>query len=191
MNRAAKQDGFTLIELVLAMAFISALLLAIALTIIQIGTTYNRGMTLKEVNQTARSISDELTRNLTSSEAFTLSSKYISTPTGGRLCLGQAPQPHVAVPVHPMLRRRRVACRQIQVDTVVARPQPRRAPDLCERLVHARRIGAAYVSTRPFMIERVFRAAHGGVRCEGGSVVVSLFPRGLIFLAYYNRPVPF
>ena len=59
------------------------------------------------------------------------------------------------------------------------------------RLVHARRIGAAYVSTRPFMIERVFRAAHGGVRCEGGSVVVSLFPPGLIFLAYYNRPVPF
>ena len=59
------------------------------------------------------------------------------------------------------------------------------------RLVHARRVGAAYVSTRPFMIERVFRAAHGGVRCEGGSVVVSLFPPGLIFLAYYNRPVPF
>lgn len=89
MNRVAKQDGFTLIELVLAMAFISALLLAIALTIIQIGTTYNRGMTLKEVNQTSRSISDDLTRSLTSSEAFTLSSKYVSVSTGGRLCLGQ------------------------------------------------------------------------------------------------------
>jgi type II secretory pathway pseudopilin PulG len=89
MNRAAKQDGFTLIELVLAMAFISALLLAIALTIIQIGTTYNRGMTLKEVNQTSRSISDDLTRSLTSSEAFTLSSKYVASSTGGRLCLGQ------------------------------------------------------------------------------------------------------
>ena len=49
------------------------------------------------------------------------------------------------------------------------------------RLVHARRIGAAYVSTRPFMIEGVFRAAHGGVRCEGGSVVVSLFPPVLFF----------
>lgn len=89
MNHAVKQGGFTLIELVLAMAFISALLLAIALTIIQIGTTYNRGMTLKEVNQTARSISDELTRSLASSEAFSLSSKYVSTPTGGRLCIGQ------------------------------------------------------------------------------------------------------
>lgn len=89
MNHAAKQNGFTLIELVLAMAFISMLLLAIALTIIQIGTIYNRGMTLKEVNQTSRSISDDLTRSLTSSEAFTLSSKYITSSTGGRLCLGQ------------------------------------------------------------------------------------------------------
>jgi Tfp pilus assembly protein FimT len=89
MNRVAKQDGFTLIELVLAMAFISALLLAIAMAIIQVGTIYNRGMTLKEVNQTSRSVSDDLTRSLTSSEAFTLSSKYVASSTGGRLCLGQ------------------------------------------------------------------------------------------------------
>lgn len=89
MNRAAKQRGFTLIELMLAMAFISVLLLAIAMTIIQIGTIYNRGMTLKEVNQTARSISDELTRSMSSTEAFTLTSKYITNSGGGRLCLGQ------------------------------------------------------------------------------------------------------
>ncbi|MFZ2125923.1 MAG: prepilin-type N-terminal cleavage/methylation domain-containing protein [Candidatus Microsaccharimonas sp.] len=89
MNHVDKQRGFTLIELVLAMSFISVLLLAIALTIIQVGTIYNRGMTLKEVNQTARTISDDLTRSLSSSEAFMLSSKYIALPTGGRLCLGQ------------------------------------------------------------------------------------------------------
>lgn len=84
-----KQGGFTLIELMLAMGFISFLLLAIALTIIQIGSIYNRGMTLKEVNQTSRSISAELTRGIASSEAFSLSQKYVSTSTGGRLCLGQ------------------------------------------------------------------------------------------------------
>jgi hypothetical protein len=89
MNRVAKQQGFTIIELVLAMAFISALLLAIALTIIQIGTIYNRGMTLKEVNQSARSISDELTRGLSTAEGNALSSIYVTTSTGGRLCLGQ------------------------------------------------------------------------------------------------------
>ena len=65
MNRAAKQTGFTLIELMLAMTFISVLLLAIAMTIIQIGTIYNRGVTLKEVSQAARSISDELNRSIT------------------------------------------------------------------------------------------------------------------------------
>ncbi len=89
MNHVAKQKGFTLIELMLAMAFIAALLLAIALTIIQIGSIYNRGMTLKEVNQSARAISDELNRSVASSEAFTLSTKYIPLSTGGRLCLGQ------------------------------------------------------------------------------------------------------
>lgn len=89
MNRVVKQQGFTLIELMLAMAFISVLLLAIAMTIIQIGTIYNKGMTLKEVNQSARSISDELKRGIASSEAFTLATKYVTNTAGGRLCLGQ------------------------------------------------------------------------------------------------------
>ncbi len=89
MNRAGKSQGFTLIELMLAMAFISVLLLAIAMTIIQVGTIYNRGMTLKEVNQSARSMSDELRRGIASSEAFALSTKYVTNSAGARLCLGQ------------------------------------------------------------------------------------------------------
>lgn len=89
MNRVAKSNGFTLIELMLAMAFISVLLLAIALTIIQIGTTYNKGMTLKEVNQAARSISDELRRGISGSESFNLATSYYTNDAGGRLCLGQ------------------------------------------------------------------------------------------------------
>lgn len=88
MNHGVKQHGFTLIELMLAMTFISVLLLAIALTIIQIGTVYNRGVTLKEVSQAARSISDELTRNIGSAEAFDLTSNYVTTDAGGRLCTG-------------------------------------------------------------------------------------------------------
>lgn len=90
MNHAGKQKGFTLIELMLAMAFISVLLLAIAMTIIQVGVIYNKGMTLKEVNQSARSISDELRRGIASSEAFTLGTKYVTNSAGGRLCLGQS-----------------------------------------------------------------------------------------------------
>jgi prepilin-type N-terminal cleavage/methylation domain-containing protein len=88
MNRVTRQTGFTLIELMLAMTFISVLLLAIAMTIIQIGTIYNRGVTLKEVSQAARSISDELNRSIAAAEVFDLETNYITTTAGGRLCTG-------------------------------------------------------------------------------------------------------
>lgn len=92
MNRVDKKAGFTLIELLLAMSFISVLLLAIAMTIIQIGNIYNRGMILKEVNQVARSLSSDISRTISSSEPFTLDPagrKYLPSDVGGRLCLGQ------------------------------------------------------------------------------------------------------
>lgn len=93
MNRAAntRTQGFTMIELMLAMSFVAMLLLAIALTIMQIATIYNKGMTLKEVNQTGRAISTELSRNITTSDAFSLTTslKYAPGNAGGRLCLGQ------------------------------------------------------------------------------------------------------
>lgn len=83
-----KQAGFTLIELTLAMAFISALLLAIAMTIIQMSQTYNKGMVIKEVNQTARDINDALRRTIADTAQTDLSGGYVTTPSGGRLCLG-------------------------------------------------------------------------------------------------------
>lgn len=89
MNRVASKKGFTLIELMLAMAFLSILLLAVAMTIIQIGVTYNRGITLKEVNQSARNLNDELSRSLSRAAAFDLSTNYVTNNAGGRLCMGQ------------------------------------------------------------------------------------------------------
>jgi prepilin-type N-terminal cleavage/methylation domain-containing protein len=92
MNHVAKNKGFTLIELMLAMTFISILLLAIAMTIIQISTIYNRGITLKEVNQVARTLSDELDRGISESQTFLLTPaahRYVTTTWGGRVCLGQ------------------------------------------------------------------------------------------------------
>jgi prepilin-type N-terminal cleavage/methylation domain-containing protein len=86
--------GFTLIELMLSMTFLSVLLLAIAMTVIQIGNIYNRGLTLKEVNQTGRALSIELKQGISQSTAFpinypTIGTKYIKSTWGGRLCLGQ------------------------------------------------------------------------------------------------------
>lgn len=93
MNRVRSSKGFTLIELMLAMAFISILLLAIATTIIQIGKMYNKGMALKEINQSSRMIGDDLTRAFVNAASFDRDTDYVElyqTPTlltGGRLCI--------------------------------------------------------------------------------------------------------
>ena len=86
-----KQQGFTIIELLLAMSFVAALLIGIALTIVQIGATYNRGLTLKEVNQTGRSVSDDIRRNLAASNSFSATTSFMAANnnSGGRLCTGE------------------------------------------------------------------------------------------------------
>lgn len=99
MSRDNK-NGFTLIELMLAMTFIAVLLVAIAITTIQISNIYNKGITLREVNQAGRSVSDELQRSIASTVPFdvtprvdaspaTETSKYVVRDGGGRLCLGR------------------------------------------------------------------------------------------------------
>jgi len=92
LNHNTKK-GFTIIELMLAMSFVSVLLVSIALTVIQISHIYNKGLMLKGSNQAGRSIIDELQRSISSSPAFDLSSNYImqttSNGTAGRLCIGQ------------------------------------------------------------------------------------------------------
>lgn len=96
MNHVAKKQGFTLIELMLAMGFVSVLLIAIAMTVMQIGNIYNRGLTLKEVNQAGRSLASELQRSIAEGLSFDITkpSHYLTQPTvgaktGGRLCTGQ------------------------------------------------------------------------------------------------------
>lgn len=91
-------SGFTIVELMLAMTFISMLLIAIALTTIQISNIYNKGITLREVNQMGRNLSDEFQRNIANTVPFDVtpkvgndpvSSKYVlHAGIGGRLCLG-------------------------------------------------------------------------------------------------------
>jgi len=89
MNQYNIKKGFTIIELMLAMAFVAALLLAIAMTVIQIGNIYNRGLTYKDVNQVGGSLSNELQRSINGSTPFDLSKMYIDKSWGGRLCTGK------------------------------------------------------------------------------------------------------
>jgi prepilin-type N-terminal cleavage/methylation domain-containing protein len=84
MNHAKKQ-GFTLIELMLAMAFIAMLLLAIALIILQISTIYNRGLTIKEAVQASSAISSDLSQDIAAAPTFSLAANaghYVTQPWG-------------------------------------------------------------------------------------------------------------
>jgi prepilin-type N-terminal cleavage/methylation domain-containing protein len=58
--------GFTLIELMLAMSFVSILLISVAMLTIQISNLYTRGLTMKEINQAGTEITDDIKRSLAS-----------------------------------------------------------------------------------------------------------------------------
>ena len=101
MKRSHKSKGFTIIELMLAMGFVSTLLLAIAMTIIQVGKTYNSGLILNQVNQVGQTMSAEMQRSIQASSGLApvrigstttyqpSGTKYRVDEFGGRLCLGQ------------------------------------------------------------------------------------------------------
>ncbi len=81
---ARGQEGFTIIELTLAMAFIALLLLGIAMLTLQIGSVYNKGLTLRSVNESGQLVSSDIARTLNS--ARPASTLFIEDATGGRLC---------------------------------------------------------------------------------------------------------
>lgn len=90
-QRTNHQSGFTLIELMLAMAFVSALLVMVAMTTMQISSIYNRGITLKTVNQAGRDLSDAFRRDVSAARQSDV--ELVRFSEGGeadlnRLCLG-------------------------------------------------------------------------------------------------------
>lgn len=97
--QCGKQTGFTLVELLISMSFIAVLLLAIATVTLLLSHIYNSGLTVKEVNEVSRTISNDIANDITNSPSFSVttpSSQYVnSNPNGtigqapsGRLCLG-------------------------------------------------------------------------------------------------------
>lgn len=65
----ASKQGFTIVELMLAMTFVAILLIAIAIVTINIVTIYQRGLSLKAVNNVGRSLIEELTTSINSAPA--------------------------------------------------------------------------------------------------------------------------
>ncbi|MDB5184080.1 MAG: hypothetical protein JWO07_761 [Candidatus Saccharibacteria bacterium] len=93
-------SGFTIVELLMAMAFVSILLIVITLTVIQISNIYNKGLTMRAVNQSGTAISADVRQTLSQSHPFdTSTSFFMQTSNGGattnigdavagRLCTG-------------------------------------------------------------------------------------------------------
>jgi len=95
MIQKRNQQGFTIIELMLSMGFVSLLLLAIAMLTIHMSNVYNKGITLKEVNQSGLAISEDLQRSIAGSTPFNatlgqvIKPDYVDKEGGGRLCMGE------------------------------------------------------------------------------------------------------
>lgn len=84
-------NGFTIVELTIALAFMAILLIAIITLTLTAGNMYTKGSTMKAMNQSWRDIEDIMRRDMLSSDASTISQQInvgSGTATSGRICLG-------------------------------------------------------------------------------------------------------
>jgi len=83
MTHHVKQQGFTLIELMLALAFTAFILIFATTAVIQVMQTYNKGLAVKQINQAGRATLEEISRNLRTADPTAV--KVVST--NRRLCV--------------------------------------------------------------------------------------------------------
>lgn len=90
-TKRATSRGFTLVELLLAMAGVAVLLISIAVTTIQLTNMYHKGITIKSINQSGREVGDLIRRDgLTIGQGEV---RFVAADTQGagglgRLCIG-------------------------------------------------------------------------------------------------------
>jgi prepilin-type N-terminal cleavage/methylation domain-containing protein len=75
------KHGFTIIELMLAMAFMSVLMITIAFLVIRIMGIYQKGLTIRSINQVGRNVISELSRAVAESQRreFSQESDYFAS----------------------------------------------------------------------------------------------------------------
>lgn len=95
-----KKNGFTIIELLLAMSFVAMLMVAIAVMVMQMSNIMVKGKTFKELNTAGRLINSDLTRNFNSLQSIdgwdgrsfvsgaTPGASYVRNELGGAFCTG-------------------------------------------------------------------------------------------------------
>lgn len=82
------ERGFTIMELTLALSFIAFLLIFIVLATMQTTKLYNKGLTLKSINQASRTIVEQMSRDITASAAPRIYTD--SVKNSGILCTDSA-----------------------------------------------------------------------------------------------------
>lgn len=81
-NQGRRNRGFTVVELLLAMAGIAFLLLFVLYAIVHVTNLYSKGTAIRQINQVGRQVSDEISRQI----------RYGGTPqiqaASNRMCIG-------------------------------------------------------------------------------------------------------
>jgi prepilin-type N-terminal cleavage/methylation domain-containing protein len=91
MRRASRQFGFTIIELMIATAIFSLVLLICLTAITQIGRMYYKGITTSRTQELARSIIDEISQQIQfSGRGNTITGSFTNTTSGttSSMCIG-------------------------------------------------------------------------------------------------------
>ena len=90
MHQRRANSGFTLVELMLAMAFVSVLLLSVAMVAVQAGKIYNRGTVMRTISDVIRRafLQSSATKIVNSANPVILVRESGSVRSG-RVCLGQ------------------------------------------------------------------------------------------------------
>ena len=79
-----KNRGFTILELTLAMTFLSFIMLFVMTVLLQIMNIYNKGIAMTQINQVGRQINDDIS----SKARFTTSDSVVYKNENRRLCVG-------------------------------------------------------------------------------------------------------
>lgn len=85
VSHQSRSHGFTIIELTLAMVFVSFILIFMALTLVQMLRIYDKSVSMKQVNQAGRTIAEDIGDAMRSESPAKVSIDHIGR---GYLCVG-------------------------------------------------------------------------------------------------------
>ena len=83
-----EQQGFTIIELILALAFFSFVLMFSIAGFVQIYRSYNKGLTVKRVHESGRLVIEDIARIIHSSAQTGVETGNVEVPGKRRFCAG-------------------------------------------------------------------------------------------------------